>query len=265
VKLILERKDLRRARRVVVKVGTKSLTDNSKLDDGKVKKLVSDIMVLRKLGKEVLVVTSGAIGAGMGRMGLARRPRQLPLLQAAAAVGQGLLMQNYERHFSRWKQPTAQMLLSAEDFTDQTRYSNFKNTLSTLLKWGVIPIINENDTVAVEEIKLGDNDILSAYVAKGAKVDLLLILSDVDGLYSGDPSDGKSHIIPLVRRVTPKIERAVLKSSGGFGGMFTKVQAARMVSEAGTAVVIANAAARDVIGRIIRGQEVGTMFLPMVD
>ncbi|MEW6222053.1 MAG: glutamate 5-kinase [Candidatus Hadarchaeota archaeon] len=263
--MISGRKELRKARRVVVKVGTKSLTDNSKLDESKVRKLVSDVMVLRKQGRDVLVVTSGAVGAGVGRMGLAKRPKQLPLLQAAAAVGQGLLMQTYEKHFSRWKQPTAQMLLSAEDFTDPARYGNFKNTLSTLLKWGVVPIINENDTVAVEEIKLGDNDILSAYVAKGAKADLLLILSDVDGLYSGAPGDGKSHIIPLVRRVTPKIERAVIKSSGGFGGMFTKVQAARMASEAGTAVVIANAAARNVLGRIIKGQEVGTMFLPRVD
>ncbi len=264
--MIPERKKLRAAKRVVIKIGTKSLTgENSKLDQRKVRKFVFDVMALRKLGKEVLIVTSGAIGAGVGRLGLPKRPKQLPALQAAAAVGQVKLMEVYEKNFSAWEQPISQMLLSAEDFTDQTRYNNFRNTLSTLLQWGVIPIINENDTVATDEIRVGDNDILSAYVAKGAKVGLLVLLSDIKGLYDGSPTDRKSVLIPLVKRVTPKIERAVLKSSGGFGGMFTKVQAARMASESGIPVVIACAQDQDILLRIIRGEEVGTLFLPRGD
>ncbi len=264
--MIPERKKLRAAKRIVIKIGTKSLTgDNSKLDQKKVGKFVSDIMALRKLGKEVLIVTSGAIGAGVGRLGLPKRPKQLPALQAAAAVGQVKLMEVYEKNFGAHNQTISQLLLSSEDFTDPTRYNNFKNTLSTLLQWGVIPIINENDTVATDEIRVGDNDVLSAYVAKGAKVGLLILLSDIHGLYDGSPTDGESVMIPLVRRVTPKIERSVLKSSGGFGGMFTKVQAARMASEAGIPVVIANARAKDVLMRIIEGEEVGTLFLPRGD
>jgi glutamate 5-kinase len=249
---------------VVVKIGTKSLTgEDSKLDPKKIKKFVTDVMSLRKRGKDVLVVTSGAIGAGMGRLGIAKRPKRLPALQAAAAVGQVALMEIYEKNFNLWGQPISQMLLSAEDFTDTVRYRNFRNTLSTLLRWGVIPIINENDTVAVEEIRLGDNDILSAYVAKGAKADLLVILTDIEGLYEGEPK--KSAMISLVRRVTPKFERVALKTSGGFGGMYTKVQAARMASESGIAVIIANGMKRNVLERIIDGDEIGTLFLPRRD
>jgi glutamate 5-kinase len=262
--MIPERKKLRMVKRVVVKIGTKSLTgDDAKLDPKKIKKFVADIMSLRRRRKDVLVVTSGAIGAGMGRLGMTKRPKRLPALQAAAAVGQVALMEIYEKNFNLWKQPISQMLLSAEDFTDPVRYRNFKNTLSTLLRWGVIPIINENDTVAVEEIRLGDNDILSAYVAKGARADLLVILTDIEGLYEGEPR--KSAMIPLVRRVTPKFERVALKTSGGFGGMYTKVQAARMASESGVAVVIANGMRRNVLEQIINGVEIGTLFLPRRD
>lgn len=264
--MIPERKKLRAAKRIVVKIGTKSLTDEkSRLDQQKVRKLVGEIVGLRKKGKEVLVVSSGAVGAGMGRLGMTRRPKKLPYLQATAAVGQVILMEIYEKYFRSRKQPISQMLLSSEDFTDPERYRNFKNTLSTLLRLGVVPVINENDTVAIEEIKLGDNDILSAYVAKGAKADLLVILTDTSGVYDGVPLDGKSVLIPLVKRVTPKIERAVLKSSGGFGGMFTKVQAARTASEAGIAVVIADSMQKNVLNRVLRGENVGTMFLPRRD
>jgi glutamate 5-kinase len=262
--MISGRADLRTVKRVVVKIGTKSLTGRGpRLDPKRVEKFVADVMALRKRGKDVLVVSSGAIGAGIGRLGLGRRPARLPPLQAAAAVGQVILMQVYEKNFSSWNQTISQMLLSAEDFTDPTRYQNFKNTLSTLLRWGVIPIINENDTVAVEEIRLGDNDTLSAYVAKGAKADLLVILTDIEGLYEGEP--GRSPLIPLVRRVTPKFERAALRLSGGFGGVYTKVQAARMASEAGVAVVIANGMKPNVLERIVEGEEVGTLFLPRRD
>ena len=257
---------LRKAKRIVVKIGTNSLTNNrSELDERKVAKFVKDIMALRKRGKEVLVVTSGAVGAGIGRLGLKERPEQLPLLQATASVGQGILMQVYEKNFSRYDQPIAQMLLSAEDFSDQTRYQNFKGTLSALLKWEVIPVINENDTVAVEEIRVGDNDILSAYVAKGAKADLVVLLSDVDGLYTGHPCESGSKLLKVVERVTPKIERMARSCSRGLGGILTKVQAARMASEAGISVVIANSAEENVLGKILAGKEVGTLFLPRGD
>jgi glutamate 5-kinase len=260
------RKALRKAKRIVVKIGTKSLTnDQSKLDEKKVAKFVKDIMALRKRGKEVLVVTSGAVGAGVGRLGLKERPKQLPLLQAAASVGQGILMQVYEKNFSKYRQPISQMLLSAEDFSDQARYQNFKGTLAALLKLGVVPVINENDTVAVEEIRVGDNDLLSAYVAKGVKADLLVILSDVGGLYTGHPCKKDSKLIKTVDRVTPKIERIARSCSKGFGGILTKVQAARMTSEAGISVVVANSGKDDVLLRILKGEEVGTVFLPRGD
>jgi glutamate 5-kinase len=199
----------------------------------------------------------------MGRLGIASRPRKLSELQAVAAVGQSLLMQTYERFFGQWKQPVAQMLLSAEDFTNETRYRNFKNTLSTLLRWGVVPIINENDTVAIEEIMVGDNDLLSAYVAKGAKADLLVLLSDVDGLYLGRGKNRRH--VPIVERVTPQMERVAFRTSRRFGGMFTKIQAARMASEAGIAVVIADSQRPHVLRHIIEGRAVGTLFLPRVD
>jgi glutamate 5-kinase len=221
-------------------------------------------MDIRRKGKEVLIVTSGAIGAGLGRLGIRKRPRKLAALQAAAAVGQSLLMQTYERCFSKWKQPVAQMLLSAEDFTSEVRYRNFKNTLSMLLGWGVIPVINENDTVATEEIKVGDNDLLSAYVAKGAKANLLVILSDVDAVRLPGWR-GKQEVLSVVERVTPKIERAAFRISRRFGGVFTKIQAARMASESGIAVVIANSARGSVLKSILEGEEVGTLFLPRID
>ena len=263
MKCLQNRDGLKSVKRMVVKIGTKSLTTNGKLDVKKVSKLVNDVMEVRRLKREVLVVTSGAIGAGMGRLGIVSRPRKLSELQAVAAVGQSLLMQTYERFFSRWKQPVAQMLLSAEDFTNAARYRNFKNTLSTLLRWGVVPIINENDTVATEEILVGDNDLLSAYVAKGAKADLLVLLSDVDGVYVKRGRERRR--LSLVERVTPQLERAAFRTSKKFGGMFTKIQAARMASEAGIAVVIAHSRRPHVLKSILKGEEVGTLFLPRVD
>ncbi len=263
MKAIRSRKDLGKVRRIVVKIGTKSLTDEKhRLDEKKVRKFVDDVMAVRRSGREILVVSSGAIGAGMGRLGIDRKPKKLSALQAVAAVGQGILMQTYEKIFGEHGQVVAQILLSAEDFVNPERYRNFRNTAATLLKWGVVPIINENDTVATEEIRVGDNDILSAYVAKGVKADLLVLLSDVDGVYLGHPRKPGSDIIGLVERVTPQIERAVFRSSKGFGGMFTKVQAARTVTEAGIAAVIANSGEKNILNRIIAGEEVGTLFLP---
>ncbi|MEM3519924.1 MAG: glutamate 5-kinase [Candidatus Hadarchaeales archaeon] len=260
--MIGRREDLKKAKRIVVKIGTKCITDEkSRLDERKLKKFVGDVLSIRNR-RDIVIVTSGAIGAGVGRMGLSKRPESLPALQAAAAVGQGLLIQAYQKHFDAAGQPIAQILLSAEDFVDEKRYRNFKNTISTLWRWKVIPVINENDTVAVEEIKVGDNDILSAYVARGVKADLLILLSDVDGLYKRDPKLGKCEMLRLVKMVTPELERATLRSSRRFGGMFTKVQAAAMAAEAGIATVIANSARPDILAKILNGEEEGTLFLP---
>lgn len=261
------RRYLSRAKRVVVKVGTSALTDErSKLDSRKVGKLVGEMVEFRKYGKDVLLVTSGAIGAGIEHLKLERRPGEMPLLQATAAVGQSLLMQVYGEYFGRYGQPIAQMLLTREDFTDPNRYKNFKNTLATLLKWNVIPIINENDSVEVEEIRVGDNDILSALVAKGAQADLLIMLSDVNGLYTSDPNkDKRAELVKTVEKVTPEIEKLAGRASPrGFGGMVTKVQAAKTASEEGITVVLANSEEKDVLKRVLDGEEIGTIFLPTV-
>jgi glutamate 5-kinase len=259
-----ERKSFSEAKRIVVKVGTTSLTDErSKLDPRKIGKLVEEVMRLRARGKEIIIVSSGAIGAGMGHLNLERRPKEMPSLQATAAIGQGILMQVYSKYFGDYEQPVAQMLLTGEDFMDTKRYQNFKNTLATLLKWGVVPIVNENDSVEVEEIRLGDDDTLSAYVAVGSCADLLVILSDVDGLYRNYSGKGKQeNLIRTVRKITREIERLPTKNFRGFGGMLTKIRAAKMVTRAGTPVVIANSGKERVLERIIAGEEIGTLFLP---
>ncbi|MBC7218534.1 MAG: glutamate 5-kinase [Hadesarchaea archaeon] len=259
-----QRKQLARAKRIVVKIGTRSITDERhRLDPEKIGRLVSNVMGLRSRGKEVIIVSSGAIGAGVGRLNLNGRPKDIPALQATAAVGQGMLMQVYSRYFGEYQQPVAQILLTAEDFNDPKRYRNFRNMLSTLMRWGVVPIVNENDSVAADEIRLGDNDILSAYVAVGASADLLVILTDVDGLfmdYSRRGNRGK-----LIKTVdgTMKVERYVGRSFKGFGGMLTKIKAARMATEKGIPVVIANSNEEKVLERILDGEEIGTLFLPV--
>lgn len=256
------RKTLSAAKRIVVKIGTSSITDKrSRLDPQKVGKFVSDTMGLRARGKEVIVVSSGAIGAGVGRLNLESRPKEISELQAAAAVGQGILMQVYSRYFSEYQQPVAQILLTAEDFRDPKRYGNFKKMLAGLMKWGVIPIVNENDSVASEEIRVGDNDILSAHVAIGARADLLVILSDVEGIYMNYVNRSKrGKLISIVERPA-EVERHV-KSNRGFGGMFSKIKAAKMVMEEGMPVVIAGSSEEKVLERIIEGREIGTLFLP---
>jgi len=256
------RRQLLKAKRIVVKIGTSSITDeNSRLDPEKVGKFVSDAMGLRARGKEVIVVSSGAVGAGVGCLSLDRRPKDISALQAAAAVGQSALMQVYSRYFGEYRQPVAQILLTAEDFKDSERYKNFKNMLSKLMAWGVVPIVNENDSVASEEIKVGDNDTLSAHVSIGAGADLLVILSDVDGLYRDYSKKGnRGKLIKTVDRSTD-VERHV-KSSRGFGGMLSKVKAAKMVADTGAPAIIARSGEDKVLERIIEGKEVGTLFLP---
>jgi glutamate 5-kinase len=258
-----ERKNLPKAKRIVVKVGTSSLTNGgARLDPTKVGKLVEETMKLRAHGKKIIIVSSGAIGAGVGRLNMKSRPKELSSLQAAAAVGQGILMQVYSKYFGDYGQPVAQMLLTGEDFTDSRRYHNFKNTLASLLRWGVIPIVNENDSVEVEEIRLGDNDTLSAHVAVGSGADLLVILSDVGGLYRGYGKKKRGELIRTVERVTPELEKLANSSFRGFGGMLTKIRAAKMATKAGIPVVIANSNQKNVLERVLAGEEIGTIFLP---
>lgn len=253
------------ARRIVIKVGTSNLTDsNYRLEPCKVEKLTREIAELKKRGKEVIVVSSGAIGAGIGKLDLKQRPRDIKRLQATAAVGQSVLMSTYDRYFARYGQTIAQVLLTHEDFFNRQRYINLRNTLITLLKSSLIPIINENDTVAVDELKVGDNDNLSALVASNLEADLLVLLTDIDGLYSQDPKRSKNaEFISVVEEITPEIER-IAESGGktGVGGMKTKIQAARVSMNAGIPLVIANGGAENILLRIIEGEPVGTVFMP---
>ncbi len=258
-------RDISEAKRIVIKIGTSNLTDKSyRLDPQKVEKLAKEIVEQKKHGKEVIVVSSGAIGAGIGKLDLKQRPRDIKVLQATAAVGQNILMSTYDRYFAKYEQTIAQLLLTHEDFFNRQRYLNLKNTLITLLKSSVIPIINENDTVAVDEIKLGDNDNLSALVATNLDADLLVILTDIDGLFTYDPKRSKkAAFISVVEEITPEIER--IASAGGktgVGGIKTKIQAAEVTMKAGIPMVIANGNEENILSRIIAGERIGTIFLP---
>ena len=259
-------RDISKAKRIVVKVGTSNLTDRSyRLDPRKVEKLAKEIAELKKQSREIILVTSGAIGAGIGKLDLKQRPRDIKVLQATAAVGQNILMSTYDRYFAKYEQTIAQLLLTHEDFFDRKRYLNLRNTLITLLKSGVIPIINENDTVVVDEIKLGDNDNLSALVASNLDADLLIILSDIDGLYTYDPKRSKkAEFISAVEEITPEIERiASARGKTGVGGMKTKIQAAKVTMKAGIPMIIANGNEENILARIIAGERIGTIFLPV--
>ncbi len=264
-KMIVVR-DFSEVKRIVIKVGTSNLTDkNYRLDPQKVEKLAKEIIDLKKEGREIILVTSGAIGAGIGKLDLKQRPRDIKVLQATAAVGQNILMSTYDRYFAKYEQTIAQLLLTHEDFFDRKRYLNLRNTLITLLKSGVIPIINENDTVVVDEIKLGDNDNLSALVASNLDADLLIILTDIDGLYTYDPKRSKkAEFISIVEEITPEIERiASARGKTGTGGMKTKIQAAKVTMKAGIPMVIVNGNEENILARIIAGERIGTIFLPM--
>ena len=261
----MAREDITKAKRIVIKIGTSNITDNNyRLDSRKVENLAKGIAELKKQDKEVIVVTSGAIGAGIGKLNLKQRPRDIKVLQATAAVGQNILMSAYDKYFSKHEQTIAQLLLTHEDFFNRQRYLNLRNTLLTLLKSDVIPVINENDTVAVDEIKLGENDNLSALVASGLGADLLIILTDIDGLYTHDPNRSKNaEFISVVSEITPEIERsAETGGKTGVGGMKTKIQAAKVVLKAGIPMVIANGGEEDVFSRIISGERIGTIFVP---
>jgi glutamate 5-kinase len=251
------------ADRVVVKAGTNSLTDeDSRLDRVKLDKLVADVMDLRECGIEVLLVSSGAIGAGKGRIDQATD--SLVANQALSTIGQSDLMAGYSDSFGRYDQIVAQLLLTEHDLENPERFGNFRNTVETLFDWGVVPIVNENDAVATEEIRIGDNDMLSASVAIGLGVDLLVTLTDVDGVYTGNPKhDPDAGLIRAVDDNYEAVQRVIGESTDAeFGGIRTKVEGARDVSEHGIPAIIAGSAEHEVLERIATSKPVGTVFIP---
>ncbi len=260
----MKREDLRACKRIVVKVGTSSITyPTGKINLEKMELLVRELSDLHNSGLELILVSSGAVGAGAGKLG--RMPESLPEKQALAAVGQGLLMQMYEKFFSEYSKSVAQILLTRDCFSEPGRYLNSRNTLFALLDYGVIPIVNENDTVAVDELKFGDNDRLSAMVACNAGADLLIVLSDIDGLYDADPRrNPDARLIPEVSVITEAMEAnsTTRGSSMSSGGMATKLTAARMTMSNGIPMVIASSDERGVVRRIAGGEAVGTLFVP---
>jgi len=263
----MEKRKFNPIRRLVLKVGSSSLTyDTGKLNIEQIEKLVRQIVDLHNRGLDVLLVTSGAVGAGMGKLGLDKKPRTMPEKQAAAAIGQGMLLHMYEKVFAEYGVVVGQVLLTREDFADRRRFLNARNTLQALLSFNVVPVINENDTVAVDEIKLGDNDNLAAMVAGLVDAELLILLSDVDGLFDGDPSIPGSRMLGEIYEINENIE-SLAKGAGstvGTGGMVTKIQAARIAMHSGLVTVIARASENDAVRRIAAGEPLGTCFWPSV-
>jgi glutamate 5-kinase len=251
---------------LVVKVGTNVLTGgDGQLDQDWIAQLAGQLHHVRQSGRRVVLVSSGAVGAGMGRLGLTQRPTDLAHLQAIAAIGQSLLVEAYERALSPYGHHAAQVLLTAEDLEHRIRYLNARNTLLTLLELGAIPIINENDTVAVEELAttFGDNDRLAAIVTNLIQAPLLVLLSDVEGLCDGDPRKPGTRVIPTVERLDASIYDLVCDRAGGRGkgGMASKLEAARLATAAGESVIIAGGRVPDILPKIIAGEPVGTLLL----
>jgi glutamate 5-kinase len=257
------RKAIQSSKFIVAKIGASSLSGSSgSLDNWKVRAFSEEVVRLRKRGISVILVSSGAIRAGRATMTMKAKNSEIAGLQALAAVGQVVLMEAYRDIMADMGFTVAQILLTWDDFRNKRRLRNLMNTINGLISMGVIPIINENDTIAVDEIKFGDNDTLSALVAKYMQADLLIILSDIGGLYSSDPSEEGSRLITGVKSITAETERLVSERHGGFGGMATKLKAAKIATEAGIPMVIANSATENVVGRIIDGESLGTIFLP---
>jgi glutamate 5-kinase len=269
------------ARRVVIKVGTAVLMSDKSagIAADRFLAVVGSIAELKRSGREVLLVSSGAIGLGAERLGLPRRPQLVSLKQACAAVGQGRLMSLYSEAFDRHGVSIAQVLLTEEDFSNRKRYLNLRSTITKLLELGVLPIINENDTVSTAEIEyiesvsyakvnFGDNDKLSALVASKMEADLLVLLTDVAGLHTDNPVDSTdARLIPLVERITPEIEELATDrkaSRFGRGGMKTKLEAARIAGQSACAVIITSGKVPHIIDRIFSGEELGTLFIPNI-
>jgi glutamate 5-kinase len=258
------RDELKKAKRIVVKVGTSTLTHaTGRLNLYRIEKLVRELADLANQGRELILVTSGAVGAGMDRMQLKEKPKSIPEKQALAAVGQGILMHIYEKFFAEYGQTVAQVLLTRENSVRHKFYTNSRNTLLTLLEMGIVPVINENDAIAADELKIGDNDTLSAMVATIVDADVLVILSDIEGLYTANPQEDKTaQFLAEIREITPDIEKIAggAGSKLGTGGMYTKIQAAKIAVNSGVTMVIASGSRDGILRDIIAGEEFGTLF-----
>lgn len=256
-------RDLSHIKNVIIKVGSSSLTDETgKISDEKMLAIVSQLVYIKRKGMNVILVSSGAQAAGMGVLGLAKKPKDMSQKQALAAVGQAKLMQHYENLFNIFHVKCAQILVNHGDFDDRKRLTNFENAMNALLKYDAIPIINENDTLAVEEIKVGDNDTLAALIVPVVNADLLVLMSDIDGLYDDNPNENPdAKLIPYVSDVR-EVEAYAKDSSSkvGTGGMVTKINAARMVNAYGCDMAILNAGREEDLRRFMDGEEVGTLF-----
>ncbi|MBL6706533.1 MAG: glutamate 5-kinase [Planctomycetaceae bacterium] len=261
---LIRQEIIQTARTVVIKVGTSVLSnDDDSLDVSRIAGLTEQIYRIRQTGRRVVLVSSGAVGAGMGLLNLKQRPSDLPHLQAAAAAGQAHLIRLYNDCLEVHGFRAAQLLLTANDFRNRERYLNVRNTLNTLFEFSIIPIINENDTVSISEIQFGDNDQLAAMVNNLLEGSLLIVLSVIDGLLDGNPDSPDSQVIPVVERWDEKLLALASssKSRGGTGGMKSKLQAARKVTEVGENVIIANGRRDRILDQIMAGDEVGTLFL----
>jgi glutamate 5-kinase len=260
----LRRKYLSKAKRVVLKLGSAVLTASSGLNLPLIQRLVAEIGQLRSGQREFLLVSSGAIAAGCRKLGLSGPPPGIPQQQAVAAAGQSALMLAYEEAFARFDLKVAQILLTHDDLESRTRFLNARNTLFTLLQWDVVPIINENDTVATDELKFGDNDNLAALICNLVGADLLVLLTDTDGLYDKDPREHPdAQLVPLVESFEG-LEKAAGKKAGtlGRGGMGSKLQATKKAAAAGVPSLIANGLTPGILGQIFKAADVGTFFVP---
>lgn len=263
------RANFKNVKRVVIKIGSSLLTKGGQgLDKSAITAWVSQMVGLKRRSVDVVLVSSGSVAEGMSRLGLKIRPKTLHELQAAAAVGQMGLVRVFDDNFQQHGLHAAQVLLTHDDLTDRQRYLNARSTLLTLLKFGVVPVINENDTVATEEIRFGDNDTLAALVANLVEADLLIILTDQKGLYTGDPGlYTDAELISQISVNDNRLEKMAGESRSGLGrgGMYTKVRAARLASRSGAATVIAAGVVDGVITKVILGEEIGTHFLPDIE
>jgi glutamate 5-kinase len=253
------------SKRVVIKVGSNVLTQDDGLNIKIIRSLSRQISMLMDNGVEVIFVSSGAMSSGLKKVGLQKRPDEIPKRQAIAAVGQAGLIMEYEKAFERYDKKVAQILLTSDDLSSRKRYLNARNTIYTLLSWKVVPIINENDTVAVEEIKFGDNDNLAAMIALLMDADVLVTLTDIDGLYTKDPrSNSDARLITVVDSIKKSIEKMAsgIPGSLGTGGMLSKIRAARKVTAAGIPMIIAQGGKPDILIRLFAGEEDGTFFVP---
>ncbi|HOH72519.1 MAG TPA: glutamate 5-kinase [Syntrophales bacterium] len=259
---------LKDVKKMLIKIGSAVLTGDNGLDLHIIEQLVEEMVELKKRGCQIVIVTSGAIASGKHRMGLTGHLKSMPQKQAAAAIGQGRLMRVYSNAFGKYGLYVAQILLTMSDLTDRKRFLNIRNTLTTLMDWGVIPIINENDTVAVDEIKFGDNDHLAAMMANITETHLLINLTNTEGLYDHNPNRSKkAKVIPLVREISEVIEQAATDETSdvGSGGMRSKVMAAKKVTAFGIPYIIAPGKEPGILRDLFAGKERGTLFLPMKD